>query len=156
VEEGIRWLLKVQNRSIDDHGWRFRTDIAKSDVLPTCLALLALIQAKNSADPSSILGIEIRSSIENGLETLVEKLRGYGDKCFGFTEQLNLRHTLYAVLVLQTARHCGITKVEYSVVEHEALEWLSSQEVRVLQPIQEHIPIDPDRINPQWITIFST
>ena len=153
VEQGIRWLLKVQNKSDDDGGWSFRCGIANSDVLPTCLALLALIQAKWSTNSGSRLGMEIRNSIENGLKTLVGKLREdcAAGKSPSFGKGLlEPAHTLYAILAFQAARHCGIGNEEYSEVENKALEWLAEQSGHVLQPIQEHIPIDTDRIKHQW------
>ncbi len=152
VKLGIHWLLKIQNKSTNDRGWSFRHNIANCDVLPTCLALLALIQAKRWVGHNSALEIEIRSSIENGLETLVEKLREDGDNgkspCFGFREQLKPAHTLYAVLVLQAVRR-NMGNDDFTDIEHKALEWLSEQSEHALRPIQEHIFIDPDPKQPQ-------
>jgi hypothetical protein len=68
--------------------------------------------------------MEIRNSIENGLKTLVGKLREdcAAGKSPSFGKGLlEPAHTLYAILAFQAARHCGIGNEEYSEVENKAL-----------------------------------
>ncbi|MFA7238916.1 MAG: prenyltransferase/squalene oxidase repeat-containing protein [Sulfuricellaceae bacterium] len=151
VITGIIWLISIQNKNQDDKAWGFRQGLP-DEILPTCLALLALIQAYSFSSRVSNDAKKIRESIDCALKSLKDKFRGDGFDgklpYFGSSEILKPTHTLYAVLVLQSARRCSITNGEYLELENKALEWLQSQ--NEFQPIEEHIPIDLDRDNPQW------
>jgi hypothetical protein len=89
----LDWLLEIQN---SDGGWGYRRGIS-SCVMPTCFALLAVIEVYDAGN------IKTKAPIENGLSLLVKEYRQQ-DRAFGPSGPLQAVSTIYSILVLQGAR----------------------------------------------------
>lgn len=140
VADAIDWLIGRQNEVANDSGWGYQRG-AKSKVLPTCFALLALIAASPSATTSPW-----RDSIDNGLKHLTERFRQESG-CFG-TGLLSAAHTAYSCLVLQAARAKEFRTV--ASAENEAIRWLLSNQDDALSPVEEKIELDPSGEADYW------
>jgi hypothetical protein len=131
VKTAIRWILDRQDAS--ESGWAYQRD-KKGEVLPTCFALLTLMQTSGS-DSSN----RWRDSIEKGLECLA-KFRNR-DGSFGVWP-LTGAHTAYACLVLQTARSRDF-KIR-AKAERDGVAWLLDHPDEALAPVEEIFSIDPN------------
>jgi hypothetical protein len=133
IESAIDWLVKRQGNSEDDHGWGYQRK-SKSEILPTCFVLLALISmsARASKNPW-------RQVIESGLRHLTEKMRNE-DGSFGSGRFIGA-HTAYSCLILQAARTHEFSTV--AKFETQAIEWLLDHPDDAVRPIEEKIAIDP-------------
>jgi hypothetical protein len=140
TEEGplaasVGWLLGRQNKTDADSGWGYQRGEASS-VFPTCFALLALMAASRSTpqDPW-------KDPVEKGLKHLTDKFL-HVDGSFG-TGLLTAAHTIYACIVLQTAR-VGSYRIVASA-ENDAIQWLLKNQDDALSPVEEKITIDPEK-----------
>jgi hypothetical protein len=132
VKTAIEWVLGRQG--VDpDTGWAYQRG-QKSEILPTCFALLTLTQAAESAETNPW-----RDKIEKGLACLAKLKNRNGS--FG-VEALLGAHTAYTCIALQTARSRNFN---ISVkAESDAVAWLLNNPDDALAPVEEIFTIDPD------------
>jgi hypothetical protein len=132
VTDALAWLTHSRRGA---GAWGFRRN-SKSEITPTCFALLAFLEAYRSDRTRDV------KVIEAGVKYLVTKFHRE-EGSFGDDGRLEAAHTLLAVLVLQAARRCDIAVH----LEHEnaALDWLLDHPDDAVAPAEETIQIDPDR-----------
>jgi hypothetical protein len=134
VLQSMKWLISRQNNSADDSGWAYQSN-QKSQILPTCFTLLTIIRTSSSAETN-----HWRTHVEAGLKQLTERFRNRNGS-FG-TGTLIAAHTIFACLVLQSARAC-----EFNInanAEQRAIEWLLNNPDDALAPVEEQVEIDPN------------
>ena len=137
VTKGVAWLLKIRNA---DNGWGYRKK-SKSEILPTCCALLALLKAcEPDSDNDKDL---VKNAIEAGLKSLVENYKANWGSFNRSRDYFEGLHTVYAVLVLQAAKQSGFSK--YIREEKSALDWLLLNQDKASRAVEEIIKIDPIR-----------
>jgi hypothetical protein len=137
VTKGMAWLLSIRNA---DNSWGYRKG-SQSELLPTCCALLALLKA---CEPNSDKDKDpLKNAIEGGLKSLVENYQAISGSFNRSGDYFEGLHTVYAVLVLQGARHSGFGK--YIREEKNALDWLLQHQDKASRAVEEIIKIDPIR-----------
>lgn len=141
VKDALEWLLEAQNRQQGDRGWGCSRG-APGAIFPSCLALLALLQAYGPDMDHCPEGGRCKEAIEAGLGFLVAQCRN-GDGSFGAQEPLVAAHTIYALLALQAARRCGLGPSAYLKLENEGLRWLVRHPDRATRLVEEDLDIAP-------------
>jgi hypothetical protein len=134
VRKAIEWVIDRQNRANDDTGWSNQRG-AKSKVIPTCFALVALMRLTVNAGQN-----EWREQIQRGLDQLTGRFRK-PNSSFGDGASAAI-HTIHAVLVLQSARECAFNVPPDA--ERKAIDWLLEYQDEALAPVEEIIDIDPE------------
>ncbi len=100
--------------------------------MPTCLALLALLETcKGGMDTC-------RAAIEEGIELLVTEHQN-PDGSFGTADNLVAPHTIYGAMVLQEARLQHLRC--YPENEREAIDWLLLHPDDAKRLVEEDLPI---------------
>jgi hypothetical protein len=135
VKESLDWLAGRQNNLDHDRGWGFRRG-DKGEMLPTCLAIQALLRTSVTIDDNPW-----REQLQRALRYLVDNCRDKRKGHFGDSE-LKAAHTVWAVIALQVARKCGVTA--FYVEEQAAIEWLLQHQDQALAPAEELVRIDPE------------
>ncbi len=154
VKDALEWLLGVQNQQAGDRGWGYSRG-SPGAVFPTCLALLALVQAYGPDIDRCPGGVSCKDAIEAGLGFLVAKYRNE-DGSFGAQEPLLAAHTIYALLALQAARRCGLGPSAYLKTENEALRWLLRNPDKATRLVEETLDIAPGTKGTSYGFLFMT
>jgi hypothetical protein len=144
VRTALAWISALQN---NDHGWGYRRETA-SGLMPTCFALVTLITA-HKADPES----QKPDRILSGLRYLVEKHQTPRGS-FGEQHPLEAVHTIYATIVLQSARVANIGANPGA--EEKALQWLLDNPDAASQLREEKMAIDPGKGRFDYPFLFMT
>lgn len=131
IHNALAWLLGRRNK---DHGWGYYRD-APSALMPTCFALLAIIEAHRAGMTTHEQGIK------DGLKFLVEHYNKNAEGCFGEAGPLQAAHTIYAILTLQAARRENLSV--YPQQEKQAIAWLLRNPDAARKQVEERILIDP-------------
>jgi len=130
VENAVDWLIAIRN---EDKGWGSRRG-SPSALIPTCLALIALLEAYRARMN------RCKQPITDGLAFLVGKYHK-AEGSFGDPGPLKAVHTIYATLVLQAARGCELSP--YLEKEKGAIGWLLEHPDEARKLVEERIKIDP-------------
>lgn len=136
TREALAWLFQVRDPA--GTGWGYRRGAA-SELMPTCLALGALLE-NHSACAASCQQQTLQS-----LDWLVRTFYNEGGDAdrgsFGPPGPLRGVHTIYAALVIQLARKKGI--VSYHTQEQQAVQWLMRHPDAAIELREEWVQIDP-------------
>jgi len=144
VVKAIAWLLSTRNDL--DGAWGTRQKVSSS-VLPTCFALMALVEAYKAGMK------ECKDPIAEGIEFLVEKCH-HNEGFFGDQGPLEGIQTVYAVLALQAARGCQLNP--YIDKEKTAIEWLLENPDKARKMVEWFVEIDPDDDGGNYSYLFIT
>ncbi|HXQ24478.1 MAG TPA: prenyltransferase/squalene oxidase repeat-containing protein [Candidatus Acidoferrales bacterium] len=131
VAAALEWIQGMRNA---DGSWPYRR-AAPSALMPTCFALLALVEAYRAGDQS------LKSVIEAGLDRLVARFR-QSSRAFGQPGPLEAVHTIYATLVFQAARRADLSR--FNRQEVEAISWLRQHPNQATRLVEERMEIDPN------------
>ena len=104
VERGVKWLLRVQQP--DDGGWGY-SDAVPSQLLPTCLALQALLRLYEAR--RSDIDDDINGAIRKGLLCICSGHHSHPNGSFGGPDDLRWPHTLLAIKTLGMGAKLGIS-----------------------------------------------
>lgn len=129
VVDAVEWLLTIRNK---DNGWGYRQG-NPSVLMPTCFALMALIEAYKAGLNKH------KQHITDRLKFLVDK---YSNTRGSFRDPgpFEAVHTIYATLVLQAARSCELSL--YTDKENVAIGWLLEHPDKARQLVEERVTID--------------
>jgi len=144
VKKGVNWLLSSRNDR--EQAWGSREGVS-SAVLPTCFALVALIEAYKAGMK------ECKDPITEGLKFLIEKCH-HNEGFFGEPGTLEAIQTIYTVLVLQAARACQLNP--YIEKEKEAIEWLLENPDKARKMVEWFVEIEPDDGAGNYSYLFMT
>jgi hypothetical protein len=144
VKTALAWISALQN---SDYGWGYRRHTS-SALMPTCFALATLITA-HKADPES----QKPDQILSGLRYLVKKHQTPRGS-FGEQHPLEAVHTIYATIVLQSARVANIGANPGA--EEKALQWLLDNPDAASQLREEKMAIDPEQGRFDYSFLFMT
>lgn len=132
VAEALQWLT---GRQMPNGGWGYRRD-DQCDVLPTCFALTAMLEAcKNK--------LGFREQVGRGLDYLVSSCRTEYGSFSPHGGLMEAVHTIRAALVLQKARRQRIGN--YAKEESAAIRWLLENPDKARSLVEASITIDPVR-----------
>lgn len=135
VQEALKWLLTIRDE--DTKGWGYARGKA-SELMPTCFALTALLEAYG-AYPGTCQQ-QILESLNHMVDTYYndggDEVRG----SFGDLGPLQGVHTIYAGLVLQVARNSNL--IVYLKQEKQAIEWLLRHPDTAIRLKEEWVAID--------------
>ena len=135
VKEAIGWLAGRQSAKREGYGWGY-SRTGKSEMMPTCHALQALIEAYGAG---AAAGLE--TPIRRGLEFLMEQ-RNAAAGCFGESGPMVGVHTIAAVLTLQAAGRYDLN--DYSNAEKQAIQCVLANPAESRAVVEELATIDPD------------
>ena len=132
ITRAVDWLVEVQN---DDGGWG-PTRGKPTQMMPTCQALLGLLAVHHP-------GGEVPPTLTRGLEYVIGCQRDAGFfGCDEIASHLAAPHTIYGVLVLQTARAQGILRGSKS--EEKGIDWLLASQDDAKRLVCENIELTPE------------
>lgn len=141
VRLGVEWLVKVQN---PDGGWGCARQEA-TRLLPTCQALLGLMSVAE-------VGHDRDEPVQRGMSFVVGTWKR--DGFFSLNDSADLlasAHTIYAVLVLQTARQPSAgglapaiddpSAIKRAAMERAAIDWLLRNQDDARRLVTEHFNV---------------
>lgn len=138
VQEAIKWLLAIRDQHTK--GWGY-TRVKSSELMPTCFALIALLEAHKAS--RGVYQEQIRESMKYLVDTYYhdggDEVRG----TFGDSGELQGVHTIYAALVLQVARINDF--IVYLKQEKQAIEWLQLHPDQAIRLREEWVAIDDSK-----------
>ncbi|MCP4303962.1 MAG: terpene cyclase/mutase family protein [bacterium] len=135
IGRGVEWLVGRQTK---DGGWA-PGPRRHSETLPTCFALLALLDVHENAD-DSVKG-DLQEPIERGLQHLQIDRRG-NHRYFGPEQGPAAINTIISLLVIAAARRNNFGIDEN--VESTAVAWLVENQAQAIRPVEVEFEIDCD------------
>lgn len=135
VESALEWLLTCRDES--SKGWGYAHDKPNA-LIPTCFALTALLEACNAG--AGVYQTQILESLQHLVDFYYndggDDVRG----SFGEPGPLQGVHTIFAALVLQSARNNQLSR--YEKHEKQAVEWLLRHPDEAIRLKEEWVSID--------------
>jgi hypothetical protein len=135
VKDAIAWLLSRENSKKEGYGWAYKRN-GKSDFMPTCFALQALLEAYGAG---AAPGLE--TPIKHGLTYLVDK-QNKALGFFGGSDPMMGVRTIAAVLTLQAAARCKLSV--YAAEEKLGIQWVLENPTQSRAVVEELATIDPN------------